>query len=202
LDYNLGWLLGFRQPSYSNETSYTGEALIDTYGFRYLFLELDDFNNNRLNQGIISLDAKRDTFSYSAAKRCTISSRDASSNPFLDPSGSCGKPPPPTFGPPLTRVETYARTQLLNAQEQGYPDRYLSPVNSDILARIPVRKFQHYDILFDNWTSGLAETGREYFGPVTLKRMHVRLLNDKGYVINLNNMNFSFSLIVEHLYQY
>ncbi len=73
---------------------------------------------------------------------------------------------------------------------------------SDILARIPVRKFQHYDILFDNWTSGLAETGREYFGPVTLKRMHVRLLNDKGYVINLNNMNFSFSLIVEHLYQY
>ena len=202
LDYNLGWLLGFRQPSYSNETSYTGEALIDTYGFRYLFLELDDFNNNRLNQGIISLDAKRDTFSYSAAKRCTMSSRDASSDPFLDPSGSCGKPPPPTFGPPLTRAETYARTQLLNAQEQGYPDRYLSPVNSDVLARIPVRKFQHYDILFDNWTSGLAETGREYFGPVTLKRMHVRLLNDKGYVINLNNMNFSFSLIVEHLYQY
>ena len=27
LNYNLGWLLGFRQPSYSGQTSYIGEAL-------------------------------------------------------------------------------------------------------------------------------------------------------------------------------
>ena len=36
LDYNLGWLLGFRQPSYSGKSSYIGESLIDTYGFPLL----------------------------------------------------------------------------------------------------------------------------------------------------------------------
>lgn len=197
LNHNLGWLLGFRKTSYSGSSSYEGESLIDTYGFRYIFVELKDFNNNRLNQGIVSITDNRHTFTYSAAKRCRLPLTEEPLN-----STSCGKSPPSWRGPPLTSTETYVRAQLLNAQERGYPDQYLSPVNSDILARIPVRKFNHYDILFDNWTSTLEDTSREYFGPVTLKRMHVRLLNDKGYVIDLNGMDFSFSLIAEHLYQY
>ena len=197
LNHNLGWLLGFRKASYSGSSSYESESLIDTYGFRYIFLELNDFNNNRLNQGIVSITDNRDSFSYSAAKRCRLP---VTEEPLI--SSSCGKPPPSWRGPPLTATQTYVRAQLVNAQQQGYPDQYLSPVNSDILARIPVRKFNHYDILFDNWASTLEETSREYFGPVTLKRMHIRLLNDKGYVIDLNGMDFSFSLIAEHLYQY
>ena len=198
LDYNLGWLLGFRQPSYSGETSYTGEALVDTYGFRYLFVEVDDFNHNRLNQGIVSLSSNRDAFSYSASKRCSIP---VSTIP-TPLARSCGKGPNPPTGAPLTAVETYTRAQLLNAQREGFPDRFMSAVNSDILARIPVRKFNHYDILFDNGHGVFMETAREYFGPVTLKRLRVRLLNDKGFVVNLNNMNFSFSIIIDHLYQY
>jgi hypothetical protein len=201
LDYNLGWLLGFRQPSYSGNHSYTGEALIDTYGFRYLYIELDDFNHNRLNQSVISLDANLDKFSYPASKRCALPAADPSSNVVLR-STSCGKPPPPWQGPPLTANQTYSRAQLINARGRKPVNRYRSPVNSDIIARIPVRKFNNYDILLDSWNSSLEDTAREYFGPVTLKRFRIRLLNDKGYVVNLNNMNFSFSLIAEHLYQY
>jgi len=48
----------------------------------------------------------------------------------------------------------------------------------------------------------MEDTAREYFGPVTLRRLRVRLLNDKGYTIDLNGMDFSFALIIEHLYQY
>lgn len=201
LDYNLGWLLGFRQPSYSGQSTYTGESLIDTYGFRYLYIELDDFNRNRLNQSVISLDANLDTFSYPASKRCALPAADPSSNTVLK-SGSCGKPSPSWQGAPLTANQTYSRAQLVNAQGRKPANRYRSPVNSDIIARIPVRKFNNYDILLDSWNNSLKGTAREYFGPVTLKRFRVRLLNDKGYVVNLNNMNFSFSLIAEHLYQY
>ena len=201
LDYNLGWLLGFRQPSYSGSSTYTGEALIDTYGFRYLYIELDDFNHNRLNQSVISLDANLDKFSYPASKRCALPAADPSSNVVLR-STSCGKPPPTWRGPPLTANQTYSRAQLVNARRAQPVNRYRSPVNSDIIARIPVRKFNNYDILLDSWNSSLEDTAREYFGPVTLKRFRIRLLNDKGYVVNLNNMNFSFSLIAEHLYQY
>jgi len=48
---------------------------------------------------------------------------------------------------------------------------------------------------------GMANA-RRYFGPVTIKTLKVRLLNDKGRVLDLNNMDFSFSLLVERLYQY
>ena len=136
LDYNLGWLLGFRQPSYSGSNSYTGEALIDTYGFRYLYIELDDFNRNRLNQSVISLDANLDTFSYPASRRCALPAADPASNEILK-SGSCGKRPPSWQGDPLTANQTYSRAQLINARGRKPANRYRSPVNSDIIARIP-----------------------------------------------------------------
>ena len=41
-----------------------------------------------------------------------------------------------------------------------------------------------------------------YFGPVNLSAFRVRLLNDKGYIVNLNNMDWSFALQVRMLYQY
>ena len=43
----LGWILGFRQPSYtmtSPVNSVTSEALVDTNGPRYLYLAIDEFN--------------------------------------------------------------------------------------------------------------------------------------------------------------
>ena len=195
LDYNLGWLLGFRQPTYSGSTSYLAESLVDTYGFRYLFLEIDDFQGNRLSQNVVSLSNNRDTFKYSAQKRCAPTE--------LPPSTStCGKPPPAWNGPTLTANQNYVRSQILNAQQTPAPDRYYSPVNSNILARIPVRKVGNYDLLYESWNSSMEDTAREYFGPVTLRRLRVRLLNDKGYTIDLNGMDFSFALLIEHLYQY
>ena len=44
IDYNLGWLLGFRQPQYpmvGNPTnSYTSEGCVDIFGTRYLLLKV------------------------------------------------------------------------------------------------------------------------------------------------------------------
>ena len=45
------------------------------------------------------------------------------------------------------------------------------------------------------------DMARQYFGPVTIKTLKVKLLNDKGYPIDLN-ADWSFSLLTERLYQY
>ena len=44
VDYNLGWLLGFRQTTYviNNSESITGEAVLNTSGSRYLLLSVDE----------------------------------------------------------------------------------------------------------------------------------------------------------------
>lgn len=46
LQFKLGWMLGFRHTKYSGSTAYASEGLCDLKGSRYLFLSLDDYNNN------------------------------------------------------------------------------------------------------------------------------------------------------------
>ena len=41
---------------------------------------------------------------------------------------------------------------------------------------------------------------REYFGPVDIQRLHVSLYDEFGRIIDLNNMDWSFSLTFEILY--
>ena len=41
---------------------------------------------------------------------------------------------------------------------------------------------------------------REYFGPVNIQRLDIRLYDEYGRVIDLNNTDWSFNLAFEKLY--
>ena len=43
---SLGWILGFRKTKYTGKTLYTSEGVVDTLGNRYIYVIVDDFNNN------------------------------------------------------------------------------------------------------------------------------------------------------------
>ncbi len=47
----------------------------------------------------------------------------------------------------------------------------------------------------------MQDNKRVYYGPITLSRMHIQLLDDKGNIINLNENDWSFTIICETLYQ-
>jgi hypothetical protein len=49
LPLKLGWLLGFRNGSYSGNNNYVGEGIVSLAGQRYLYLVVDDYNNNVTN---------------------------------------------------------------------------------------------------------------------------------------------------------
>ena len=78
LPLKLGWLLGFRNGFYTNNLNYVSEGIVDVSGPKYLFLVVDDYNNNvnnsfysafnesLLNKNIlarISLTSPHETFS-------------------------------------------------------------------------------------------------------------------------------------------
>jgi hypothetical protein len=46
LPLKLGWLLGFRSGNYVNNLNYVSEGVLDISGPKYLYLVLDDYNNN------------------------------------------------------------------------------------------------------------------------------------------------------------
>ena len=51
----------------------------------------------------------------------------------------------------------------------------------------------------DGYGSQINRT-RNYFGPVNIEKMQIRLLDEYGRVINMNNMDWSFTLMFECMY--
>ena len=147
---NAGWMMGFRKEKYIvtknnkyvNNTSSIPSVIYQgflesesSYGssiWKYIFIEIDDFNNNFVTNSIIS---------------------------------------------PLN--------------ESSY-------IGNNIMARIAVPCGQ-YSIINDN-SSDLVFKTREYFGPVTIKKLNIKLLNKFGDIIDLLNNDYSFALEIKILY--
>lgn len=54
LPLKFGWLLGFRNGTYTQESTYRSEGIISIAPSKYIFLVVDDFNNNVVNNGFYS----------------------------------------------------------------------------------------------------------------------------------------------------
>ena len=46
LPLKMGWMMGFRNGLYENNTTYVSEGIVDLLGPRYMYLVVDDFNNS------------------------------------------------------------------------------------------------------------------------------------------------------------
>ena len=55
--------------------------------------------------------------------------------------------------------------------------------------------------VFTEYGGTLQNQERGYFGPVNINRMHIKLINDRGDVVDLNGANWSIQLVCEQLYQ-
>ena len=73
-----------------------------------------------------------------------------------------------------------------------------SYLGNNIMARIPVTG--EYNSIIVNKLVDCILTKREYFGPVKLERMNIRLLDRFGKVIDLNNNDYSLVFEVVQLY--
>lgn len=73
-----------------------------------------------------------------------------------------------------------------------------SIMEEDIIGKIPVTTGKLSIIITEN--NSLVKT-RKYNGPVNIRNLHIRLLDKFGDVLDLNNMDFSFTLEFEILYE-
>lgn len=77
---------------------------------------------------------------------------------------------------------------------------FSSLINKNIIARITMdSQFSFGSILPANRYNGLLTSDqRSYTGKIDLQRLNVQLLNETGIPMNLNGLDFSFCLEVEH----
>lgn len=211
-DTTLGWLMGFReQRSYSLRdftpvspinsrmaTQITGNTPVNLNLYSYFMIILDDYNQNHLNDGVITLSGKEFNNplpSYGSKIYCNDTNVE-SIVPSINET---------TTGNQLTQKQVYALQEIYNSQIESNanasksftPGIYLK----DVFGLIPLelRGLNYGDNVVMN-ASEFENQKRSYFGPVNLYRISVRLVNDRGDVVNLNGKDWSFTIICEQLY--
>ena len=206
VDYNLGWLLGFREKEYIVEPSgnIVAESIIDLIGTTYLYILLDDFNNNRPNQDLVSFTNNVQSFNMpSYYVRTTMKPGEECNVEPDPPKNNCGKKSANRdLSSNLTSAQRYTINQIRLAMAGKRPDRYESPNSSDVFRKIQLNLpsvGRGVGTSVVNVTHDY--TKRFYFGPVSLRKLKVRLVNDKGIPLNLNGRDWSFSFYVKTIYQ-
>jgi len=92
-------------------------------------------------------------------------------------------------------LNDYTGSQL-NTSTYGVLQNSL--IDNNLLALIPLNG-QPFDFIFDN-NANFIYKRRDYFGPVDISKISIKLLNQTGKVVNLLGNNFSFSLKIVSIY--
>ena len=223
LNYNLGWSMGFR-PDYSNTNStdisytitsgstLTAEAIADTYGTKYVYVIIDDFNQNHMNKGLVAIDVDKPFISNTNYKtdlsiNC-ITDADCNSiqsNPGLTPAQYGSSRTKANGFNKLTKSQTYTHNEISNYRKtfSDKNSRIYAATTSNVFAVIPLDKnsLETGSIVTENG-GPLQLNLRNYFGPVDIEKMRIRLVDDRGENINLHGGDWVLNIVAECLYKY
>lgn len=232
----LGWIMGYRLPYINVDPSGNrASAVLDLNGVKYLILAIDDYNQNHVNNSLVSISQYSNNlkipsyYSPDLPSTCIRPTQQQTGNltelvtaetvPFAaesrPPNGLliAGKyendyTPTQIVLPSSPRTLTQAQLYTINEinRQNNNLTKYLAtaPTSSDILAIIPIKTSSGVPTgsLLVEYSGSLQDSARVYFGPVNIERMAVKLLDDKGNVLNLNGSDWCFTLVCECLYQY
>jgi hypothetical protein len=223
----LGWLMGYRVPVLPIFTApgNTAVAIIDLYGPKYFILVLDDYNQNHINNGLITITetskklAMPSYYNTSQPYICVPNSPNPIVNALSNATGGetdifglmdkldtgTGKRPVllPSAPRTLTNAQLYTINEIMKNREQNTTFRGKAPTNTDTFALIPIKKGgMNTGDLYVEFGGSMQDNKRVYFGPVNIERMRVRLVDDRGYTVDLHGAEWCFTMLAELLYQY
>jgi hypothetical protein len=214
INQSLGWIMGFRSNIETvTPNGITGQAIVDLIGPRYLILVIDDYNQNHLHNGLVSITEISKTlkmpsyYSQDMPYTCVLGAATTIANEkaFYGNKivGSTSYPQVlPSAPRTLTQTQIYTINEIIKTSDQTYNSRPQAPTTTDVLALIPIKGGQSLGSLYTEISGSLQTFKRSYFGPVNIDRFRVKLLDDKGNILNLNGCDWSVTLICECLYQY
>lgn len=250
----LGWIMGYRLP-YINVLPNGNEAsaILDLNGTKYLILVIDDYNQNHINNSLVSISQFSNTLKipsyysrdlpYTCIKPGQVSSNlnelvsgvvtqslfDTQSlnagNGSFTPGNYTNTSNQAQNGlliggkyendytntqivlPSAPRTLTNAQLYTINSiNNNNNITNYLAkaPTSSDILGIVPVKTSTGVPTgsLLVEFSGSLQDSSRTYFGPVNIDRLAVKLLDDKGNILNLNGNDWCVTIVAECLYQY
>ena len=234
----LGWIMGYKLPYINIDPSgNSASSILDLNGTKYLILVIDDYNQNHVNNSLVSIAQYSNTlkipsyYSPDIPYTCitpaqqgnnltqlvdgvilqsVLNDQTVNAQNGLLIAGKYQQEYTSTqvVLPSAPRTLTNAQLYTINSINSNNNNltNYLAkaPTSSDILAVIPVKTSVGVPTgsLLVEFSGSLQDSSRTYFGPVNIERMAVKLLDDKGNILNLNGNDWCVTLVCECLYQY
>jgi hypothetical protein len=238
----LGWLMGFRlplSPVFTNGN--TPQSLLNLYGTKYFIVVLDDYNQNHINNGLITITELSKSLalpSYYNTSQPYICSTNAPTLPSIldiNAVGNLSNITPaeaaalgvntdnlfnslsdkvdlgtgdiqqflPSAPRTLTQAQIYTINEIIKNRSKTISFRAKAPTNSDTFAIIPIKYgSMTTGQLYTELSGQFQDNKRIYFGPVDIDRLRIRLIDDRGNVVDLHGADWCVTLISENLYQY
>ena len=191
INNNLGHIMGFQKMEYiiDEENKIRAEGIVDLYGPKYLLIVIDDYNQNHVNSGLINIyDNPNISLKLPSYFDTSIPTNCNNNNvEYL-----------PQEPRQLTQKQLYSLNQIQENKDNFSNYRQNAPVTTDVFAFMPI-KHSTTGLPFVEFGGSLQSNVRNYFGPVNINRLRIRLIDDKDYIVNLNNANWSFGIVCETL---
>jgi hypothetical protein len=225
-DTTIGWILGFREKiiyylnDYTDPTVYvaptsagvltsliyytdakseqnfsmTGDTTVSTSLYNYFLIVLDDYTQNHLNDGLVTITTQETMIDVGPFKYIC--------DPYLLSGSILIAVPSDRDYSKMSKRELYTFNQKVLSKKVKEKSYSKGPFVKDIFGIIPIKTSGLTPgSTYVEFGGTLQNQERMYFGPVNIHRMTIRLLNDRGDLVDLNNTNWSFSLVCEQLYK-
>ena len=204
---NVYYYLSSTNGSYTYTSSYqngqlisaaiqlTGDTGLTTNLFNYFLISLDDYIQNHLNDGLVTITRSQTSIQIPGYQYTTTQTCDPATNTLVTTGASQSN------SDNTTNNQLYALNQSIQSQ-QPYIQQYSpGPYIKDLFGIIPVKPPAKPGDTYTEFGGTLQNQNRMYFGPVNIRKMSIQLLNDRGDLVDLNGSNWTFSFVCEQLYR-
>ena len=176
---------------------------LNLYATKYVYLCINDFQNNRASGTIIRVSDPI-TKIYPLPEYVNkltnypqdpdVTEIDINADIYCDLIGKT-KVYVPSWPRKITQNQMYSLNAILENNRKirtNINDNYIT----DVLATIPVDPAEQSILV-----SFTKYRPRFYFGPVRIEKLEIKLKDETGKFVNLNGVDWGFSIIVEQVYQ-
>jgi len=224
IDNTLGWIMGYRLPLLPIEAAGNpAPFVLDLFGPKYFIITLDDYNCNRINNGLITITELPSKLAYPEYYNPTTQQaciQELNNIAILNQEfeGSTNgllyvekleivnsQVPQVTATSPrtLTQAQIYTINEISKNRSKVTNTRNKPPNQSDSFAIVPIKKGSiNIGDVYCDFGGSLQENKRRYFGPVNISRISLKITNDKGFQVDLHGGEWTITLLCEELYQY
>jgi hypothetical protein len=173
----------------------TGDTTLSTNLFNYFLISLDDYIQNHLNDGLVTITRSQTAIQVPGYQYTTTQICDPGTGSLITSGAS------QQDSNNVTNLQLYSLNQSAQSQKSASKIYSPGPFIKDLFGIIPIKAPSNTGDIYTEFGGSLQNQTRMYFGPVNIRKMSIQLLTDRGDLIDLNGSNWTFSFVCEQLYR-